>query len=307
MRILLIAGGWSTEREVSISGAKSIEAALRRLGHQVTWFDPVRSLHGLMDAVKTQDFAFINLHGSPGEDGLIQAMLDAAGCPYQGSGPSGSFLALNKAASKEIFRDKGLTTPDWIFLAHYPGEHWRPDLPFPLFVKSNIGGSSLELYRTNDQAELNTAIKQIFAAGHEVIIEPLVEGKDITCGVLGNPGAETALPPILILPNAGSYFDYQSKYQKGGAAELCPAPIPESVTKAVQEAALAAHQALGLRGYSRADFILREDGTLTLLEVNTLPGMTSTSLVPQEAAAIGLSFDELIAKLIELGQECHAK
>ena len=307
MRILLIAGGWSTERDVSLSGAKSIEAALIRLGHQVTLFDPVRSLNGLTDAVKTRDFAFINLHGSPGEDGLVQAMLDAAGCPYQGSGPAGSFLALNKAASKEIFRARGLATPDWAFLAHDPGPDWKVDLPFPLFVKSNIGGSSLELYRADNQELLNAAMSRIFAAGREALIEPLVEGKDITCGVLGNPGAEEALPPVLILPRSGQYFDYQSKYQKNGATERCPAPVPDSVTKAVQETALAAHRALGLRGYSRSDFILREDGVPMLLEVNTLPGMTDTSLVPQEAAAVGLSFEELIAKLIELGLECHAK
>lgn len=306
MRILLIAGGWSTERDVSLSGAKSIEAALVRLGHSVTWFDPVRSLHGLLDAARVQDFAFINLHGSPGEDGLVQAMLEAVGCPYQGSGPTGSFLALNKAASKEIFRARNLVTPDWVFLAHDPGPEWSVELPFPLFVKSNIGGSSLDLYRAEDQVQLNAAISRIFSAGHEVIIEPLVAGKDITCGVLGNPGTEEALPPVLILPNSGPYFDYQSKYQKNGATELCPAPVPESVVRAVQNAALAAHRALGLRGYSRADFILCEDGTPMLLEVNTLPGMTSTSLVPQEAAAVGLSFEELIAKLIELGLECHA-
>ena len=307
MRILLIAGGWSSERDVSLAGAKSIEAALNRLGHQTTFFDPAASLHGLMSAAKTHDFACINLHGSPGEDGLIQAVLDAAGCPYQGSGPAGSFLALNKAASKEIFRDRGLNTPDWIFLAHEPGPEWTPNLPFPLFVKSNIGGSSLDLYRADDQPALMRALRRIFAAGHEVIIEPLVAGKEITCGVLGNPGTEKALPPVLILPNSGSYFDYQSKYQKNGATELCPAPVAASVAKAVQQAALAAHRALGLRGYSRSDFILREDGVPMLLEVNTLPGMTGTSLVPQEAAAIGLSFEELIAKLIELGLEYHAK
>lgn len=306
MRILLIAGGWSTEREVSLTGAAGLKAALLRLGHEVTLFDPRASLEGLLQAAAAHDFAFINLHGRPGEDGLVQAMLERAGCPYQGSDPASSFLALHKAAAKEVFRFRGLPTPDWIFLARPPADDWRPNLPFPLFVKSNLGGSSLDLFRVEDESALKTALEKLFAQGQEVLIEPAVTGRDVTCAVLGNPGEERALPPVLIVPREGSYFDYENKYSADGAAELCPAPISPAATAVVQRLALDAHRALGLCGCSRADFILRDDDAPLLLEVNTLPGMTPASLLPKEAAATGLSFDELIETLIEMGLENHA-
>lgn len=297
MKVLLIAGGWSSERDVSLAGARGIEKALCALGHDVTWFDPATSLDGLLEAASSHDFAFINLHGSPGEDGLVQAMLDTAGCPYQGSGPAGSFLALNKAVSKQLLRRHGILTPDWAFLAARPAADWEPGLGYPLFVKPNTGGSSLCLSRVAQPEGLAPALEAVFAHCGEAIVEPAIPGVEVTCGVLG----DTALPPILIRPAEGAFFDYTSKYTPGGATELCPAPLPAEVTAHVQDVTLSAHRLLGLRGYSRADYILRDDGALFLLEVNTLPGMTPTSLVPQEAAAIGLDFPALIARLIELG------
>ncbi len=172
-------------------------------------------------------------------------------------------------------------------------------MPYPIFVKSNTGGSSLRLGRAANRAELDKALGEIFAAGEEALLEPEIRGKELTCGILGNE----PLPPVLIEPVCGDYFDYESKYAENGARELCPAPIDEKITAMVQEFAMAAHKALGLSDYSRADFILDTAGNLTLLEVNTLPGMTMTSLVPKEAKAIGLSFPELLAKLIELGMK----
>ncbi|MDE7370540.1 MAG: D-alanine--D-alanine ligase, partial [Desulfovibrio sp.] len=244
------------------------------------------------------DFAFIGLHGAPGEDGLVQALLDAAACPYQGSGPAGSFLALNKAAAKQVFRQAGLPTADWEFLPLPPPAGWEPRLPYPLFVKSNTGGSSLRLGRAENRAELDAALAAIFAAGDEALLETELPGRELTCAVLG----DEALPPLLIEPLAGNFFDYKSKYAKGGARELCPAPISAAATARAQELALAAHRALGLSGYSRTDFILDDADGLTLLEVNTLPGMTATSLVPQEAAAAGISFAQLLERLMELGR-----
>ena len=302
MRVLLIAGGWSSEREVSLSGAESIGAALRGRGHEVTWFDLRDGFDVLLETAASHDFAFLNLHGAPGEDGLVQALLDRVGCPYQGSGPAGSFLALNKAASKQIFRRAGLRTPDWEFLPVPPAPEWRPRLPYPLFAKSNTGGSSLHLSKAADRTELDAILAEIFATGGEALLEPAVPGQDVTCGVLG----EEALPPVLILPPEGTFFDYKSKYadvSEGGAREICPAPLPEDVIRRMQEMALRAHKALGLRGYSRADFILTESGELFLLEVNTLPGMTSASLVPKEAAAAGLDFGALLERLMALRLE----
>ncbi|CAK7029837.1 MAG: D-alanine--D-alanine ligase [Desulfovibrio sp.] len=305
MNILLILGGWSSERDVSLNGGAVIEKALVSLGHCVTRFDPRASLDGLVQAAKKADFAFIALHGSPGEDGLIQAMLETAGCPYQGAGPSGSFLALNKAAAKEIFRERGLPVPDGVLLAQKPGPDWKPPFPFPVFVKGNTGGSSLGMERVASQADLPAALDRLFALGGEFIMEPEIKGVEVTCGVLGylENGVQVprALPPILIRPKAAEIFDYASKYTPGGAEEICPAPISEEATRAVQKLALEAHIALGLADYSRSDFIMRDDGSLMLLEVNTLPGMTATSLIPQEAAVVGLPFEDLIAHLIELG------
>lgn len=303
MKILLIAGGWSSERDISINGAKSVETALKNMGHDVSFLDLEDNFDNLMDIAVAFDFAFINLHGSPGEDGLVQAMLEKAGCPYQGAGPTGSFLALNKAATKQLYRFNNLPTPDWEFLPTPPAESWRPSLPYPLFVKSNTGGSSLRLCKVQTFEELRESLKEIFAAGEEALIETAIKGQDITCGVLGSE----ALPPVLIEPVQGEYFDFNSKYAKGGAKETCPAPISAEITLAVQKLALSAHTALGLQGCSRTDFIRDENDDLYLLETNTLPGMTATSLVPQEAAAIGLSFEKLLARLIELGLADHRK
>ena len=304
MRVLLIAGGWSTEREVSLSGAKGIRKALAALGHEPVDFDPSDGLHKLPGAVRGCDFAFINLHGAPGEDGLVQAMLDRLGVPYQGSGPAGSFLALNKSASKALFREAGLPTPDWEFLPELPGKGWATALPYPLFAKPNMGGSSVGMTLVQGPDELPGALALIFALGEEMLLETYHKGQEITCGVLG----DEALPPILICPKDGAeFFDYDSKYVAGKCDEICPAPIGDALTRRFQDIALSAHKALGLRGYSRSDFILVGDD-IQLLEVNTLPGMTPTSLIPQEAEAVGLDFPALIQRLMDLGlADFHAR
>ena len=262
MKVLLLAGGWSPEREVSLKGGEQIAAALKERGHSVTLCDPAKDFERLMDMAREHDAAFINLHGAPGEDGLVQAILDRVNCPYQGAGPAGSFLALHKAAARQIFRDAGLNIPDGVFLPRHPGPN------------------------------------SLFSMGEEAIVETAVVGREVTCGVLG----EEALAPILVV-SKGNYFDYHNKYAPDGAQEICPAPIAPEETAKVQDAALRAHHALGLKGYSRADFILQDDGTLYILEVNTTPGMTSTSLVPREAAVKGMSFADLVERLIELALE----
>ncbi len=297
MRILLVAGGWSTEREISLKGAASIAEALSARGHEVTLFDLSDGFEKLLKLAATHDAAFLNLHGQPGEDGLVQALLERAGCPYQGSGPAGSFLALNKAAGKALFVRAGIRTPDYEFLPVRPAAGWKTSLPFPLFVKSNTGGSSIDLFRVNDEAELNRALDTLFAGHQEVLIETLIPGQEVTCGVVGRPGEEKALAPVLIVPKR-EFFDFHDKYAADGAAEICPAPLAPELTARVQEAAVAAHRCLGLSGYSRTDFRLTDEGELFALEVNTLPGMTSASLVPKEAAAAGIDFGELLETLL---------
>ncbi len=302
MKILLVAGGWSSERGISLSGAAQIEKALLTLGHEPRLFDLASDFPGFAAAAKAYDFAFINLHGSPGEDGLPQAILDAVGVPYQGSGPAGSFLALNKAASKQLFEKAGLATPRWTFLASPPPAGYAPEFGPPWFIKPNLGGSSLLMTLVRDPADLPAALDRIFATGDAALIEEALSGPELTCAVLG----DVALPPILIRPKAGDFFDYVSKYEPGAADEICPAPVAPDLTRALCDTTLAAHRLLGLSGYSRADYICTQDGPM-LLEVNTLPGMTPNSLLPKAAQAVGLSFADLIARLIELGLARHAK
>ena len=297
MRILLVAGGWSTEREISLKGAESIALALRERGHEVTLFDLSGDFEKLLELAAAHDVAFLNLHGQPGEDGLVQALLERAGCPYQGSGPAGSFLALNKAAGKALFRSAGIRTPEYVFLPVRPAADWTCPLPYPLFVKSNTGGSSIDLFRVESDEQLQKALDTLFSQHQEVLVEELIPGQEVTCGVTGLPGEEKALPPVLIVPRR-EVFDFHDKYAPDGAAELCPAPLDAQTTAKVQEVALAAHRVLGLSGYSRTDFRLREDGELFVLEVNTLPGMTGASLVPKEAAAAGMAFGELLETLL---------
>lgn len=297
MNILLIAGGWSSERDVSLRGAEQIEAALRRLGHRVRRFDPEGGLHGLFDAAQGQDFAFLNLHGSPGEDGVIQALLETIPLPYQGAGPRGSLLALDKAAAKAVFRRAGLPTPAWELVPASRAASWRPRLPFPLVLKPNRGGSSIGVRFVSSTAELAEALAQPELAGQDLLAEVCIQGVELTCGVLDGH----TLPPILIRPKAGTFFDYTSKYTPGASEELCPAPVDAATFRALQDMARAAHDALDLADSSRSDFLLDAGGSLWLLETNTLPGMTATSLLPQEAQAAGLSFEDLLAELIRLG------
>lgn len=298
MNILLIAGGWSPEREISLIGAAAVRDALVRRGHRVTSYDLSDGFESLLELAASHDAAFLNLHGAPGEDGLVQALLDRAGCPYQGSGPAGSFLALHKSAAKSLFRRAGLSTPDWIFLPERPAPGWEPRLPYPLFVKSDTGGSSLHLYRVRNGEELQCAMDRLFASGQTVLIEPLIRGREATCGVLERGGRAEALPPVLIVPKH-EFFDYHAKYTDAGECEICPAPLPEALLEEVRKTALEAHRCLGLRGYSRTDFILGDDGAVHVLEVNTLPGMTPASLVPKEAGALGMDFGELLEVLLK--------
>ena len=293
MRILLIAGGWSPEREVSLAGAELVAASLKDLGHLVDFFDLNFGYSALAERAARAEFAFINLHGSPGEDGIVQALLETVPCPYQGSGPSASLLALDKAATKAVCSARGIPTPEWKLL---DGESATPALLPPLFVKPNRGGSSIGMSLVRDARDVPEAVRRCRNAFSEVLVEAFVPGVEVSCGVLG----DAPLPPILIRPVGATFFDYDSKYKPGRSEEICPAPIPKAAATAIQAHALAAHRCLGLSGYSRSDYILSESGPM-LIEVNTLPGMTPTSLLPQEAAAAGLSFNALVAELVRLG------
>ena len=302
MRMILIAGGWSSERDVSLSGARKIDEALKTLGHEVRFLDPALDFAGIVPATRQADFAFINLHGSPGEDGLIQAMLEEAGCPYQGAGPKASFLALNKAATKAVYERHGLLTPAWRLFTGIEGEARTTDLPCPLFVKPNTGGSSLGMTLVERAEDFGPALTKVFALGQPALVEAAVPGLELTCAVLD----QTPLPVILIRPRAGTaFFDYDNKYASDGAEEICPAPVDPALAAEVQRMALTAHAGLAISGYSRSDFMVDAAGRPHILETNTLPGMTPTSLLPKAAAAAGLSFEELVDELVRLGLAAH--
>jgi D-alanine-D-alanine ligase len=298
MRVLLIAGGWSNEREVSLSGAAQIKQSLINLGHDVIFFDLDPDLGRLMTEARGCDAAFINLHGHPGEDGMIQALLDDIGIPYQGSGPLGSFLALNKHISKQIFINHKLPTPCWQLLTA-ASKYVSPDLKFPLVAKPNTGGSSLGMAIIKNSGELQSYVHGIIPGNDEVILEEYIRGLELTCAVL----EDRALPPILINPLKGSFFDYASKYDLDGATEICPAPVSEKVSRQVCDLALEVHRILGLRHYSRTDFMMDNNENIYILEANTLPGMTRTSLVPKAALTAGLDFTSLVEKLLALALE----
>jgi D-alanine-D-alanine ligase len=298
MRILLIAGGWSDEREIALLGAREIDKALQLLGHEVVPFDPALDLHNLIPAAKTCDFAFINLHGSPGEDGLIQSLLDSIPVAYQGAGPAASQLTLNKAATKIIYERHGLTTPEWAFIPrHFSCRDVSIHLGFPRVIKPCSAGSSVGIFFADSQEEFEKALAHKDLADRDLIIEEQIKGQEITCAVLD----DAPLPPVLITPKKGSFFDYTSKYEDQGADEVCPAPIGEKLTAEIQKAALTAHQILGIVDYSRTDFIVDDKGCPFALETNTLPGMTRASLLPKEARAAGMTFEDLIGQLITLG------
>jgi D-alanine-D-alanine ligase len=273
-------------------------AGLQGHGHQVSHFDPgLDGLASLPAKIQGQDFAFINLHGAPGEDGLFQAALDRLGCPYQGSGPTGSLLALDKAMAKTLYARAGLMTPDWELVTQAPKGDFSSQLRYPVFAKPNNGGSSLGIKLLNSLAELQTQLTKGALSSGAMLLEEAVTGKEVTCAVVG----QEALPPILIQPiKEAPFFDYHNKYTPNTAQEVCPAPLSKETTEAVQAAALTAHRDLGLSGYSRTDFILTPKGPY-ILETNTLPGMTPTSLLPQAAAARGQGFVELLEQLIDLG------
>ncbi len=300
MRVLLIAGSWSPEREVSLKGAKSIKETLEERGHTVTLCDPSFEFDNLVKLAKEHDVSFINLHGSPGEDGLIQALLEQAHCKFQGGDAKSSLLALHKAAAKQIYREVGIKTADWHFLPIKPKKDWQPNFEYPLFIKSVTGGSSIGTAKIHSFEELHRELAILFDENLQVIVEPMIDGVELTCPVLEKDNELMALPPIMIKPKGDTFFDFKNKYaEQGGAEEICPAPISEDLTKEIQEQALKAHKALGLRCYSRSDFILTKDNELFMLETNTLPGMTATSLVPLAAKTVGISFGELLEILLQ--------
>jgi len=306
LRIALLAGGTSGERQVSLNGAAQVEKALSPDKYAVRRFDTATDLPALVAAKDEIDFAFIVLHGLQGEDGTMQGLLDLLGIPHQGSGVLGSAIAMDKHLAKELYRLNGLPVAEWEILTPETardGAGIAARLGLPLVVKPVREGSSLGMTIAHTEDELLAGIETAMHHGRQVMVEKYIRGRELTAGVLGNDKLE-ALPLIEIVPGKEfTFFDYTAKYQPGATNEICPAPVSEEVRVRAQDFAVRAHQALRLRGYSRTDMMLDANENLYLLETNTIPGMTATSLLPQAAAKHGLPFPEFLAKLIELGME----
>ena len=249
----------------------------------------------MIDLCRTADVVFLALHGDCGEDGRIQAALDMHGIPYTGSDYLSSGIAMNKDLTKKLVAPLGVVTPAWQAVAYTAEEipALTEQLMLPCVVKPNASGSSIGVSIAHTRQELRAALEAGVAFGGTCVIEEYIQGREIQIALLEGK----ALPSIEIIPKQG-FYDYENKYQPGAAEEVCPAPIPAEWEQRIAEAALTVFHAVGLSVYARADFIVTADGTPYFLEINTLPGMTPTSLVPQEAAAVGISYGELCERIV---------
>ncbi|MBC7187278.1 MAG: D-alanine--D-alanine ligase [Calditrichaeota bacterium] len=335
MKIAVLLGGYSPERDVSLASGLQIAAALRSLGHKVMLVDPAlgdgpmrgkneisqvgigteppslaqlpkdygRHYIRCIDYLARQriDVVFNGLHGGAGEDGTIQGLLDLAGVPYTGTGVLGSALAMNKVASKRVFERMGIRTPEWLLVDGEVSE-WESvaravaaSFGFPAVVKPSNQGSTVGVSRVTAAEELPEALRKARIYSQEVIIERFIAGREITVALL----AGEALPVVEIIPEHG-FYDYECKYSHGKSRYEVPAQIPEHIRIEAQEMAVRAYQVLYTQDYGRVDLRYGEDGKVYCLEMNTLPGMTGTSLVPKAARAAGIEFPELCERIVEL-------
>jgi D-alanine-D-alanine ligase len=299
-KIAVLMGGPGSERDVSLATGRGVVKALRSLGSNVTEID-----------VKSADFtlptgiqlAFLTIHGTFGEDGQLQQILEDRGVPYTGEGVEGSAIAFDKIRSKEAFRQHNVTTPYWQII----GVGQRPTIPIPFVIKAPRQGSTVGVHIIRNEREVDAAIADASTYDHELLVEKFIPGRELTVGILG----DQALPVLEIIPKGG-FYDFNNKYpflnpNAGGSAEhVCPAKIDRDKTEEIQQLALRAFRALGLKVYARVDVLLPDDGEATVLEANTIPGMTEASLLPEAAAAAGISYPELCARIIELSAKRRA-
>lgn len=305
--IALLSGGISSEREVSLKSGQQVFEALDKEKYAIRRYDPKSDLPQLMADAATIDAALIILHGPFGEDGTVQGLLELLDIPYQGAGVLGSALAMNKLAAKHTYERQGLPIPPYraVSAAERPNATDLIEaLGLALVVKPASAGSSVGMSIVNQADQLDPALDLAFEQDDTVIVEAYIDGVEVTGGVLGNETLE-ALPLIEIIPDADhAFFDYEAKYTAGITEEICPARINPDLTEKAQALARSAHQALFCRGYSRTDMMVRGED-IFVLETNTIPGMTPTSLFPQAAQAAGIPFGQLLDRLIELGIQAH--
>jgi D-alanine-D-alanine ligase len=295
-KIAVLMGGPGSEREVSLATGRGVAKALRSLGAEVVEIDVRDENFQLPGEV---ELAFITIHGTFGEDGQIQKILERRGIAYTGDGVSASEIAFDKIRTKQKFQEHGVNTPPWEVI--HPGQ--RPTIPLPIVVKTPRQGSTVGVVIVKNENELESALGEASKYDRELLIEKFVSGRELTIGILG----DEALPILEIIPKGG-FYDFNNKYpflnpQAGGGAEhVCPANIDAGKTKEIQELALRAFRATGLQVYARADVILSDNGEPFVLEVNNIPGMTEASLLPEAAAAAGIAYPDLCARIIALSR-----
>ena len=341
MKIVVLAGGTSTERDVSIVSGTGICNGLRAKGHQAIlvdvfcgaetadWADPfpreydveaasayIKSFNphieqlkkmrkdffgpNVLELCKKADFVFLGLHGANGEDGRIQAAFDLMGIKYTGTGYLSSAMAMDKGVTKWMFQMKGVPVPGGVTMKRHTRKEDLAELglAFPVVVKTCCGGSSIGDYIVKDQEEYMKALDAAFVYEEEVVVEEFIQGTEYTVAVLDGK----AYPVVQIVPCQG-FYDYENKYKPGAVKETCPAPISSELTRRLQDYAVQGYRALGLESYARLDFIVTDDEKIYCLEANTLPGMTPTSLIPQEAAVLGMDYPTLCEELIRVSEK----
>ena len=293
-KIAVLLGGTSSERDISIKSGAAVYEALKALGLDVTRIDvsddPIAQIRK-----EKIDIVFIALHGRFGEDGTLQAMLEKEKIPYTGSGPLASRLAMDKLASRKIFKDAGLPVPEYFEISKAFYEKDMPiNFPLPLVVKPNKEGSSIGLSVVTELKDLAGAIDRAFLYDSDIILEKFIDGDDITVGILD----DKPLPVVHIKPKSGIY-DYIAKYTQGMSEYIVPADIDDEIAKKAQGLGLKAHKLLGCRCFSRVDMRLTKDNKVIVLEVNSIPGLTVTSLLPKAAKAVGIEFAQVCLKMLE--------
>ena len=341
MKIVVLAGGTSTERDVSIVSGTGICNGLRAKGHQailvdvfcgaetVDWADPfpreydveaasayIKSFNphieqlkkmrkdffgpNVLELCKKADFVFLGLHGANGEDGRIQAAFDLMGIKYTGTGYLSSAMAMDKGVTKWMFQMKGVPVPGGVTMKRHTRKEDLAELglAFPVVVKTCCGGSSIGVYIVKDQEEYMKALDAAFVYEEEAVVEEFIQGTEYTVAVVDGK----AYPVVQIVPCQG-FYDYENKYKPGAVKETCPAPISSELTRRLQDYAVQGYRALGLESYARLDFIVTDDEKIYCLEANTLPGMTPTSLIPQEAAVLGMDYPTLCEELIRVSEK----
>lgn len=299
IRVAVMLGGISNEREISLKSGRKVIKFLDKKRYHVTAYDPKTQLMKLIHAIQAKkiDVVFNALHGKGGEDGTIQGLLDWLNVPYTGSGVAASALAMDKAKSKAIYRENGIPTPPSLVVNAVDLKFIKSQLGNQIVIKPNADGSSVGVSVKPPHSKWKTLIEARIKAEGSCLIETFRAGREFTVGVLGTE----ALPVVEIRPKT-AFFDFEAKYTPGMSDDICPAPIPARMAHSAQSLAQKAHQSLGCKGYSRTDMIWGKNG-MEVLETNTLPGMTETSLLPMAAKTVGISFPELLDRMIQLAMK----